>query len=609
MSESKTETTEQSPPPDKSRPRILVVDDESAIRGLLIDTLETTGQYDLTAAENGVDAREKIANSDFDVVVTDLRMPELGGMDLMQWAQLNRPGPSWIILTGHGTFDDAVKAVQLGAFDFISKPLSSIDTLTVTIRNALRQRELSEERDRLLLEVSDRNKRLQEKVKQMETACKLLRQQAGTIDEDLRRAELIQRAILPNSAPQCDGISVSSVYRPCQNIGGDLYDISRLDDRHIAVHIADAAGHGVSAAMLSVLFKHRLPLLDHEYRPNDPAVALASVNRSLMEECSAPGLFVTGALCLIDTKEQKMRIASAGHPPLLLYRDDGTTEMIYHTGPALGITADAQFAVKTVEFKTGDRLLLYTDGLCESQTSDDPLETDDLVSVLQREDVHGRDLLHELLQMASDRRDHQNQEDDITMLLITADNVENSIDNGKPQQPRGKGRAPATQERARVLISPGQESAICVHGKGNWAYSATFHDSCMEEINAHHSVLVDLSLCDYMDSTFLGTIQELVDRAEEDQVTFRIQGVLPPIRKQFEELGMNRVIEHISKEMEPLPNNLAPLEDNLEQEQRARKQMIDAHEILASLNQKNRQEFEKLIEGLRREQNREKSVR
>ncbi len=143
----------------------------------------------------------------------------------------------------------------------------------------------------------------------------MLCEQAGIIESGLRRAELIQRALLPHVAPAVVGLAVDAVYRPSLNVGGDLYDVVAIGPNHLAAYIADAAGHGVSAAMLAVLFKHRLAMMDHEYRPNAPAEALSMLNTAIRAECSAPGLFVTAAYCLLDTQSREIVIASAGPSP------------------------------------------------------------------------------------------------------------------------------------------------------------------------------------------------------------------------------------------------------------------------------------------------------
>ena len=279
-----------------SAARILVVDDEEGVRTFLKRALDSVHGYEVSAADSGLAAKELLQQRPFDVVVTDLLMPGMSGLELMQWAHQTCPGPTWIILSGRGTFDNAVRAVQLGAFDFITKPLPVIDSLLISVRNALSQQRMSAEREHLHQTIEQNNVRLRKQVDHLKQACRLLFDQAETIGEDLRKAELIQRAMLPSKPPEIRDFTVNTVYRPCRNVGGDLYDVVRLDDDHLVVYVADAAGHGVSAAMLAVLFKHRLPLTQGQPpTPTSPAEVLNVVNRCLLAECGRPGLFITAA--------------------------------------------------------------------------------------------------------------------------------------------------------------------------------------------------------------------------------------------------------------------------------------------------------------------------
>ncbi len=597
---------------DESRikPLILIVDDEDPIRRLLAKYLSLKDEFELLQASNGVEAKGILGEHDVDIVITDLLMPKMGGLALMKWGQENRPGSSWIILSGRGTFEDAISAVRLGAFDFISKPLANMDLLGISLRNVLRQRELDADRRRLNKDLENRNQRLANQVTQLKEACRVLCRQAEIIETDLHRAELIQRALLPTTAPDVDSFSVDAVYRPSLSVGGDLYDIAPLDDTHIVAYIADAAGHGVSAAMLAVLFKHRLPMMTHDYRPNSPAVALAAVNQAILEECSAPGLFVTAAYCLLDIRAGEMVIASAGHPPLILCHSDGTTEMVYHTGPALGLTKSAKFAQKRLPFQYGDRLLLYTDGLFEAAQTVQAMNSDDIARSLSNggSDASGQEALHHLLDLAGERRLQAHQEDDITMLMLQAQKLPSSLDNGTPQ-PAPAASASLGAPTANILFGiVARSAAISIAGQANWTYCPAFRDACVSQLEAGNMLTVDMSLCLHLDSTFLGTIQELVDLADERGVSLRIQGLLPIVRRLFEELGMDRVIEHVSEAMLPLPGHMETINASDEIDRRVRYQVLQAHKTLATLSEANREEFVRLIEGLQNELDQDEST-
>lgn len=581
-------------------PRVLVVDDEESIRTLVMAAL-AEGGYELLAAADGEEAKEVIGRERIDAAVVDLQMPRLDGLGLMRWARPRHPDIRWIILSGQGAFEDAVRAVQLGAFDFITKPHGVAEAVQVTVRNALREKRLEAERRRLLRHVEHRNARLAQQVVRLRAACRMLCEQTETINGDLHRAELIQRALLPLEPPPMEGFSVDTLYRPSRIVGGDLYDVVRLDDRHVAIYLADAAGHGVSAAMLAVLFKHRLAMTYHAGEPVMPREALSLVNAALWEECSAPGLFITAAYCLLDMPAATITVASAGHPPLLLQRADGEQEMIFHTGAALGLSAQANYAEKRLVLHDGDRLLLYTDGLREAGEGGNLLRGEQLSPRMADPALAGAALLQALLAAAAASRGEAAQEDDLTMLLLTVGGAASTFDNGKAAriQP-GRGRPSASQADVLMGSSP-EGTAVSIQGRGTWTYSAPFHEACMQALERGSPLTLDLSFCEHLDSTFLGTIQELTARGEEFGVPIRCQNVRPQVRQLLDELGMDQVIRHIDAEPRPLPGQMLPLEAAAADESVERERVLRAHEVLASLSDRNRREFIGLIEGLRRE--------
>ena len=353
---------------DRPEPRILVIDDDPAICHLLSLALRRSGYAAVETARDAEYARAILRRGGIGVVITDIAMPGTDGLTLMQWALANCPGPAWIVLSGQATFDDAVKAVKLGAFDFISKPIIEMESFLVAVRNALRQRKLVEEQTRLQAELERRNAELRRRVGQLEEAFGLLTEQAETIAQDLVRAELVQRALLPQCVPELGSFTFDAYYRPSHKVGGDIYDVVRIDDDHAAFYVADAAGHGVSAAMVSVLFKLRLRLYDtHTDRVLPPDQTLAEVNRAIRRECAAPGLFLTTVLCQLNLRTGELLVASGGHPPLLLRRATGAKEIIDRTGPALGLEDDARYTTVATRLYPGDRLLLYTDGITDPE--------------------------------------------------------------------------------------------------------------------------------------------------------------------------------------------------------------------------------------------------
>lgn len=583
------------------RASILIVDDDEDMRELLAHILAVDEPMQIEGASGAAEAQAAFARQPFDVVITDLNMPGGDGLSLMQWSQEQGIAASWIVLTGHGTLDRAVKALQLGAFDFISKPIRAAERVRSAVRNALAQQRLTQERDRLVGELHESNQQLHEHVDQLEEACRMMRHQADTIRADLLRAGAIQRSLLPEEAPDFSDFHVHALYRPTQNVGGDLYDVIRIDDRRVALLVADAAGHGLSAAMLAVHFRSQLRVVDPStHAPNAPADVLSAVNRSLCESLSAPGLFLTAAYCLLDTDLAEVTIASAGHPSILRISPEGGFEAFHHTGPALGLDPDAKFSEHRVQLAKGDGLLLYSDGLYDCVPNDGDDLSHRIVAALTRDGAPEAWGLAALKHSCCGLQGRgEPLSDDVTVLLLATAPGTSVLDNGSLQQlERASKRVPESQT---LVGADAERMAFSIHGRGDWTQSAAFHLECATAVEKGLDLMLDLTDCAQLDSTFLGTIHQLCGLADDAGVEFRLQGVPPSVEGLFQELGMSVVIDHIVPRMLPLPKEMDPVPAVELDTPTSALFLLRAHEGLAALSDRNRKEFGPVIEQLRRE--------
>src|SRR6201989_3109729 len=149
---------------------ILIVDDESTIRQSLKGVLEDEG-YKATVAENGEACLDLVRRQSFDVVLLDIWLTGLGGLETLQQIKESGNGPEVIMISGHGTIETAVRATKLGAFDFLEKPLSLERTL-ILVKNAIEAKRLRNEN----LEFK-RQLALQTPITGESVAAKALRQQ------------------------------------------------------------------------------------------------------------------------------------------------------------------------------------------------------------------------------------------------------------------------------------------------------------------------------------------------------------------------------------------------------------------------------------------------
>ncbi|MGJ7497309.1 SpoIIE family protein phosphatase [Variovorax sp. RT4R15] len=559
---------------DPVPPVALVVDDEPVARLMVKLALESFGCAPVLEAADGIAAQEVLReHPDVALVLTDIMMPRMDGLELLRWGRQAVPDAMWIVLSGLETFDSAVAAIRLGAFDFLPKSPRT-EEMGVAVRNALERRQLLAERERL-------HRELQRKVHELQETSEVLRR-------DLERAEVIQRALLPRSPPPMEGYCIQAVYRPGQHVGGDLYDVIRLGEQHLAFYLADATGHGVTSAMLSVLFKQRLVLVDPATGlALSPAEVLAAVNRSICETRAAPGLFLTAVFGLLDTSDASLTLASAGHPPVLHARDGRETRLIRRTGPALGLAPDAHFGQERLQLLAGDRILFYTDGLLPSGSE---RELELLQQVLAKPLSSAQEVMAHLHGGAPAGADR----DDVTILLIDAHAGVSWFDNGAALPAAAASDAPRPESDAVFYGETVDAAHLALRGRASWMHCDAFHETALAVLDGGRPLVLDFSGCEYMDSTCLGTVHELLARGG-----VVLSGVTPAVRALFEELSMQQVLAAIREDIPAAPEQYALGTGGGQAV--VQKRILQAHEALSALSERNREEFKDVVESLRGE--------
>ncbi|HWM92759.1 MAG TPA: PP2C family protein-serine/threonine phosphatase [Thermoanaerobaculia bacterium] len=184
----------------------------------------------------------------------------------------------------------------------------------------------------------------------------------AAISQELETARRIQSSILPRKMPEARGIALAARYHPMADVGGDFYDFL-VSDPGLGILVADVSGHGVPAALIASMVK--IALAAQAEHAADPAAVLAGMNRILHGHLERG--FVTAAYIYIDTGAGTMVHASAGHPPVLLWREaERRTEEVRQESLPLGRFRKAVYSSRELRISPGDRLLLYTDGVTEA---------------------------------------------------------------------------------------------------------------------------------------------------------------------------------------------------------------------------------------------------
>lgn len=188
-----------------------------------------------------------------------------------------------------------------------------------------------------------------------------LRAQMEQMQEELALASQIQQEIIPRRAPMIDGLDLGVICRPAGFVSGDLFRIERLDSEHVAFFLADAVGHGVPAALFTLMIARGLHPLDRDGRILPPAAVLDALNRDMVERNVSGSRFATAVYGVVNTRTGVCDVAGAGHPPPIVARPEGL-ERIETEGPLLGIFPDARFTQERITLRVHDALVVFTDG-------------------------------------------------------------------------------------------------------------------------------------------------------------------------------------------------------------------------------------------------------
>ncbi|MBK7404030.1 MAG: serine/threonine-protein phosphatase [Phycisphaerales bacterium] len=200
----------------------------------------------------------------------------------------------------------------------------------------------------------------------------------GRLHDELELAGAVQRRFLPRTMPEVSGYEFGVFFRPVGYVSGDIYDIARIDDRRVAFMLADAVGHGVPAALLTLVIGRALRQVEHDADGNSslasPAATLARLNVEMCIENEAGDRFATAVCGVIDEARGCVTLSSAGHPAPLIVDPAGCAHRVVGgDGPLLGVFPQITFTETTVELRPGQTLLLYSDGF---ETAFPPADAD-----------------------------------------------------------------------------------------------------------------------------------------------------------------------------------------------------------------------------------------
>ena len=239
-----------------------------------------------------------------------------------------------------------------------------------------------------------------------------------SVNKELQIARELQFAILPAGPPKAAKLRIAAAYEPMTAVAGDFYEFVAIDESRIGFLVADVSGHGVPAALIASMVKVAVQAADG--CAGDPGEVLRRVGGLLHNNLR--GQFVSAAYLWIDSSERAAVYSAAGHPPLLHWRHaSGELQRVESNGLLFGVMPNVQYPACRIPLERGDRFLLYTDGVTESENVDGEQFGDRRLEEVVREgqSFAADDLLrHISSELYSWRPETINQQDDITLIII-----------------------------------------------------------------------------------------------------------------------------------------------------------------------------------------------
>lgn len=319
----------------ESRANILIVEDMYEVQQALAMFLRSIG-YSVACAGSSQEALQFIGRDEFDLLLLDLnyRRDTTSGAEGLQLLSVVRglgiEAPV-IAMTAWGSTEIAVEAMHKGACDFLQKPWDNAQLEAMVKRYVGQQRRATDARKREQLEWDD--------------------------------AVAVQRRFLPRELPEVAGFSMAAISRPLRRIGGDYYDVFRTADK-LTLCIGDVVGKGIPAALMMANLHAAVKVTAAPWV--GPSEVCRRVNQLACSDGDSERL-ISFFYAVLDIESRTMTYCNCGHNPPILARPEGMALRLNEGGTLIGFRKSQTFVEETIALRSGDRLLLYTDGLPEAE--------------------------------------------------------------------------------------------------------------------------------------------------------------------------------------------------------------------------------------------------
>ena len=385
--------------------RILIADDQPDVLRALCLLLKGHG-YTTETVTSPSDLLEALKRSEFDLLLMDLNYARdttsgREGLDLLTRLKAMESVPPIVVMTGWATVGVAVEAMQRGVTDFVEKPWTNSQLLEV-LRKQINLGRERRETARLAVQETQ--------------AQKVIASQFHEQEHEIAEARAIQEGFLPKEIAQLAGYEIAGAWQSARVVGGDYFDVLPFDGETFGLCIADVAGKGLPAALLmSNLQAAVRGLASPSLAPEDLCARL----NALLCRNMASDRFVTLFYAQLDGPARRLRYVSAGHNPPFILHADGSHERLREGGGVLGVFANQAFRSGVAQLQSGDRMVLYTDGVTEAYNADEEeFGEQRLLTVLQENRWRSSAEMQKEILLAVSAFNRGIWQDDATLLVV-----------------------------------------------------------------------------------------------------------------------------------------------------------------------------------------------
>lgn len=343
------------PPVTQNAPRVVVIDDDRLVRDSMCVFLEDIG-YQVVSAASAREGLQRCRKELPDVVLCDLRMPDMDGLQVLEILTREQPQMPVIVISGAGVITDVVEALRLGATDYLVKPISDMAVLEHAVRSALHKATLEQENQQYREELESANAEL-------EANLDLLRQ-----DQEAGRQAQLQ--LLPEPLARFGRWQFSHAVIPSLYLSGDFLDYFEIDERRIGFYLADVSGHGAASAFVTMMLKSLInhPLRRFRSHGDDtivqPERLLAYLNSEVLQ--ANLGKYLTLFYGVLDRYSGELHYSNGGHYPRPLLSQQGQYRFLGDGSFPVGLFDWAGYESATVMLADDACLLLSSDGVLEA---------------------------------------------------------------------------------------------------------------------------------------------------------------------------------------------------------------------------------------------------